>query len=293
MRSLQESPSAKESVIRKEQTIAEHNGEVKSFVERFHFDADREAALERFLASPLPVDVLAAIRYHFGFRKESLRVCEVGAGDGFLAIAMVRAGYKLDVLEPSDEFVTGTGFLQTRPEAGVIRIFNNLDTWYADPSEYDLILTNACIHHFDNPHVIATQVRMKVAEGGLWLAFSEFCAYDVEDTLTQLNNHRHAVLYGLYEWPYSPSLYAAQLEAAGFRRAEMMPVARVPIIRAAWSVFRAFHLTWPVHLLVTSTMLRLCRRWIRAIDPLYMAFRAVPIRWSFVNKGYSGSDSGG
>jgi len=284
MRNLRESPGAKEAAIRVEQQLAERDPEVRAFVETFHFDADRGAALARFLATPFPGEVLAAIRRRFGGRKD-LRICEVGAGDGFLAVALVRAGYALDILEPSAELITGTGYLRTLPEATSITIHNDLDAWYADAETYDLILTNACIHHFHNPQVVASQIRMKTSENGLWLAFTEYCAYDVEDTLSQLNQHRHAVLYGLYEWPYSPALYAAMLEAAGFRRGEIVP-ALPTILRPVWSLIAALRVSWFAHGVCSAIARRVARRQIRLIDPLYMAFRAAPLRWPLVERGY-------
>lgn len=218
VRSLHESPAAKEAANLREQEIARTDPEVRDFLDLLHMDADRAASLERFIAGGLAQDVIDTIRHHHGDRKD-LAICEIGGGNGFLAAALSRAGYtNVDILEPANQHVTGTGYLRTVEEFSGLGFFNDLDEWYSDPKVYDLIITNACIHHFENPVVAAAQIRLKVRDRALWLAFAEFFSADYEETLSQLNRHRHAVLYNLYEWPYSAGLYTRMLEAGGFQR---------------------------------------------------------------------------
>ncbi len=294
VRRLHESPDAKERAIAAEQKIAENDDSVRSFVEMFHFDADREVAFQRFSASDFAADVILAVRHHYGDRKD-VAICEIGAGNGFLAAALVRAGYTdVDILEPSAGFATGTGFIQSKPEFERVKVYNELDEWYASEKLYDLVITNACIHHFDNPTVVGAQIRLKLKDGAYWLAFTEFFASDYEDTLTQLSNHRHAVLYGLYEWPYSAKLYSAMMSASGFKLKELAPLnpygrvqldGKGAVLRRVWRLSCAIGISRLAYFL--WRVIAKSRHRPRAADASYMMFVARPIRWNIIDKGYT------
>ena len=295
LRSLRESPSLKEAAIRKEHALAERDPEVRDFLRIVHLQADRAEAFQQFTEGGFAQDVLDTIRHHYGDRKD-LSICEIGAGDGFLAAALHRAGYtNLDVLEPSGEMVSGTGYLETLNEFSGLRIFNDLDEWYADPKTYDLIITNACIHHFENPVVASAQIRLKVTDNALWLAFAEYFAADYEETLAQLNRHRHAILYTLYEWPYSAKLYKAMLQAGGFGRLAIsaaIPYGKrrlSPLLRAwraAWRLFVALKLDTLAYGAFVFLIKTFARPALPRATALYMAFRARPVRWADVPPGY-------
>lgn len=296
IRSLHESPGSKEAAILQEQKIALDDVQVREFVDTFYFDADRDASLRRYLASGFPDDVIDAIRRFFGDQRD-IAICEIGGGNGFLSAALLRAGYtNVDMVEPATQHVTGTGYLKSLPEFSTIKAYSDLDEWYASPQLYNLIITNACIHHFNNPVVDASQIRLKVRDRSVWLAFTEFFSADYEDTFSQLNHHRHAILYGLYEWPYSPGLYAAMLGAAGFSRIEIAPT--IPHGRRPLSpVMRAYRLAWRIacrsglsgaaYGTFSWLISRFSRSHVRLTDASYMAFRARPVRWKLVQGGYT------
>ena len=296
LRQLREDPTLKEAAILQEQELAKTDGAVHAFVDAFHFDADRDASLARFLAAPAARDILDTIERYFGGRRD-VAICEIGAGNGFLAASLVRAGYQdVDILEPAAEHVTGTGYLRSLREFDGITIYNDIAAWYEAPKQYDLVLTNACIHHFHNRGVVAAQVRLKVKDRALWLAFAEFMAMDYEDVLSQLNNHRHAMLYGLYEWPYSASVYIGMLELAGFRLRDIAPIAAhgkraLPPLRAiyrgTWRLLCEAGLSRPAYLLSTKLLRLVARGRLRQADPALMTFEARPIHWSQVQTGFS------
>jgi SAM-dependent methyltransferase len=295
-RSLTESPMAKEAVIRQELEIAKQDPEVAQFVKDFHFDGDRSASLERFIGADFQKDVVNTIRNFFG-HDTSVAICEIGGGNGFLVVSLIRAGYtNVDILEPASEYISGTGYFRGLPESNSVGIYNDADVWYASEKKYDLIITNACIHHFSNPAVVASQIRLKVKDNGRWLAFSEYFSTDFEDTASQINNHRHAVLYGLYEWPYSAKLYAAMLESAGFVRKEIAPVnpsgtqkKRLSGIawRGLWRLLCSANASWYAYGILTWFVRNLARHALRRVDPAYMMFEARPIRWQLVGERYS------
>jgi hypothetical protein len=290
IRALREEPRAKASAMAQEHELAAHDATVRDFLETFYLEADRERSFDRFLRSPLPGDAIAAIQHFFGDRRD-IAICEIGGGNGFLTAALYREGYvDIDVVEPDASQVTGTGYLRSLSEFSPIGVFNDLEAWYNAPKRYDLILSNACIHHFDNPAVVATQVRMKANENARWLALTEYFAVDFEDALSQLYNHRHAMLYGLYEWAYSARLYSEMLRSAGFALTEIAPL--VPYHRRGpWAFFWSAACDLGLSPWMYGSALMLARRFrrgaVRRLDASYMAFEAKPIRWDRVERGYA------
>ena len=59
---------------------------------------------------------------------------------GFLAWALVQSGFlHVELLEPSDYFNTGTGYLKTRPDAAGMVIHRDLADWHAASALFDVV----------------------------------------------------------------------------------------------------------------------------------------------------------
>ena len=99
---------------------------------------------------------VAEIRRHVG---PDARICEIGAGHGFLAAGLARLGFRhVDILEPNTTWTSGTGFVASRARELGVRIGNDIDAWYAADDTYDLVITRACVHHFDNVQKVAAEI---------------------------------------------------------------------------------------------------------------------------------------
>lgn len=295
---LHESPDAKKTAILEENRLSLSDPGLHEFLRAHHMQTDRHSALKEFLESVSTQRVIAVIeRFCKGNKK--LAICEIGAGDGFLAFALNKAGFtNVDIVEPSSDSITGTGFLSEVDPEKHITIYNDLESWYGSSKRYDILITNACIHHFQNPLFVILQVRLKSHLNTIWIAFNEFIAVDYADTMTQLLNHRHATLYGLYEFPYSPHFYRQMFCYAGFRPIEIEPpvsymqmllrgnLCHFPImqkiIRLTSELLRYFRMTWLIYDFVILVVRLAQRDKIRAMDPFYMAYKAKPIGWTKV-----------
>ncbi len=220
---LRESPEVKETAILEDNRLSATDPVLREFLRTHHMEEDRAASLKSFLSSAATQRIVDVIE-RFCKGNKALSICEIGAGDGYLAKALVNAGFtNIDIVEPSAKAITGTGYLCALGYAQKITIFNDLESWYGSNKRYDLLISNACIHHFTNPHFVMSQIRLKSHRKTIGLAFNEFFAVDYADTITQLFNHRHATLYGLYEFPYSHRFYRHMFEATGFRTLEIEP----------------------------------------------------------------------
>ena len=220
---MKETTSLKEKTILREIELAKTEPNMKSMLETLYLDENRQASFQRYCESKEFKSIFAEIARHAKHDWE-VKICEVGAGPGFLAVALAKAGFQnVSILEPNSEWITGTGFIASEAQRYGVKIWNELDSWYESDELYDLIITKACVHHFDNVCKTGAELRCKIDEQGKWLMFDEFFANSPEDLYTGLINHAHVSRYGQYEWPYSASLYVELMHLAGYTLKEVIP----------------------------------------------------------------------
>ena len=219
---LVDEPALKEHAVLSEQARAKDDAAVRNLLVAEYSTEDREADFARYLESREFASILHLLEL-FGIGKEA-RICEIGGGPGWLSWALHRSGYThVDLLEPSDEFVTGTGYLRSRSDAANIRIWNDIPSWYEDAGEYALILTRNCVHHFQGIAAIAAMIRTKVEAGGAWLMLKEWFAEEASELYRKLASHPYSQKYGLYEFPYPVHHYVESLEMVGFDLQAVVP----------------------------------------------------------------------
>jgi hypothetical protein len=213
--SLVEDPERWEAMIRRELVLAESDPAARAVLESIYCDADREAAFERFRRGAELTRTLKLLD-ELGVPRGA-RICEIGGGGGWLGWALYHAGYrKLEMLEPNDQFISGTGYLRTRPDAAGIRIWNDLDAFYADPGRFDLVLSHNCVHHFRGIAYVAACIRQKVLDAGRWLMLREWYADTAEELYRMIAQHPYSQKYRVYEFPHPAAHYVESVELSGF-----------------------------------------------------------------------------
>jgi 2-polyprenyl-3-methyl-5-hydroxy-6-metoxy-1,4-benzoquinol methylase len=219
---LQENPDLVEKAVIELQQQARTDRDAAALLSAIYYDEDRAASFGRFFASR---DFAATLRLlgHFGIGPQA-RLIEVGAGPGFLASALARKGHRIEILEPSTHWNSGTGYLRTRDDSRAIPIHTDHVAWHAAAEPYDAILTKNCLHHFQNITHVAVCLRQKLKPGGWWVAIREWFADDARELAGAVSNHpfrRRNPL--IYEWPYPAHHYAECLEMAGLRLHAVVP----------------------------------------------------------------------
>lgn len=223
LRGMRESVSLKEETISYEQKQAKLCDNSRTLLEALYLDEDREASFTRFLQSQEFHTTLHEINRHANGNK-NIKICEIGAGHGFLSLALAKAGFtNVCILEPNPNWVTGTGFTSKIADSLGVKIWNDLAQWYESEDLYDLVITKACVHHFNNVCKTAAEIRLKLRNNAKWMMFDEYFANSTRDLYTALINHAHIVKFGQYEWPYSSDLYVSLLDLAGFKLVEIIP----------------------------------------------------------------------
>jgi hypothetical protein len=220
--SLVEDPERWEAMIRGEIERGRTDPEARAVIQWIYCDEDRAAAFDRFRRSPELARIVSLLD-RFRIPREA-RICEIGGGGGWLGWALHQEGFRhLEMIEPNGCFISGTGYLRTRPDARDIRIWNDLDAWYADPGRYAAVVTRNCVHHFRSIGFVAAAIRQKVEPGGLWLMFQEWFADSPDEVYELLARHPYSQKYGVYEFPYPASHYVESLELAGFELGAVVP----------------------------------------------------------------------
>jgi 2-polyprenyl-3-methyl-5-hydroxy-6-metoxy-1,4-benzoquinol methylase len=219
---LEESPARLEAVITEQQSLAERDESVRDMLASIYLRSDRAADFSCYRGSR-DFEVTVKLLELFGARRSD-RICEVGGGPGFLAWALVQSGFShVELLEPSDYFNTGTGYLKTRPDAAGLVIHRDLADWHAASAPYDVVVTKNCIHHFKNLSQSAATIRQKMRNNALWFSFREWFADSPSELYALIATHPFCQRYGLYEWPYPAHHYVEAIEIAGFKLAAVVP----------------------------------------------------------------------
>jgi len=219
---LKEDPKEYEKCILLEQAKAKNDPEAEKLLNWIYLLPDRDKDFARYLQSRDFSVALKILRY-FGIHK-STSVCEIGGGPGFLSWALKKSGFQnVDLLEPSTEWNTGTGYLSSLEITKGIGLYEDLSRWHRAEKLYDVLITRNCIHHFDNITRAAAIVRQKLKANGRWFALREAFADNAAELAALLTTHPFCQPYHLYEWFYPASHYVEAIQLAGFRLIGVIP----------------------------------------------------------------------
>ena len=219
---LKEDPERWEKLIVGENQRASRDPRADRVLRSCYWESDRAAAFSRFQQSRDFKTTLKLLR-RFGI-EDTHRIVEIGGGSGFLAWALSLAGFRdVSLLEPNDQFITGTGYLRSRDDAAPITIENSLEKWYESPNTYDVVVTRNCVHHFTNVTWAAAAIRQKLNENGVWVMIREPFIESARQLYEFLHGHPYCQKYNVYEFAYSPSHYVKSLELAGYRLSRVIP----------------------------------------------------------------------
>jgi hypothetical protein len=219
---LRECPDRWEQLVRAEIERAQTDALARAILESMYWEEDRDRAFERFRES-LDFRSIEKLLALFQIHKHDA-VCEIGGGSGCLSWALATSGYtNVSLLEPNPHWITGTGYLRTRPDAARIRIENNLDRWYDDPRTYRVIVTRNCLHHFPILTWTAACIRQKLEPGGHWVVIREPYAASARELYQFWQAHPYSQKYGVFEFAMPARHYVDALELAGFHLSAVVP----------------------------------------------------------------------
>lgn len=200
---------------------AQDDESARLVLEQCYLEGNRDRAFDRFQSS---AGLHATLRLLDSLRvTREMSIVELGGGAGWLAWALHRQGFRVELVEPNGCYVTGTGYLRSRTDARDLPIWNDLAAWYASGRRYDLVLTQNCVHHFPSlPHTAAA-IRQRIHPSGRWLMLREWFAESPREVYRKLRDHPYSQRYGLFEFPYPAWYYIRSLELVGYELEVVVP----------------------------------------------------------------------
>ncbi|MCC9603029.1 class I SAM-dependent methyltransferase [Stieleria sp. JC731] len=219
---LREEPAISEQMIVNENRLAENNELADRILKSVYWEADRDAAFNRYYKSNDFANTLKLLKI-FSVAPDRPLV-EIGGGSGFLSWALNRRGFSnLTLMEPNPHFITGTGYLRSREDSQGIKIANSLEGFYESSTKFDTVVTRNCIHHFRNITYVASCIRQKMNTGGQWVVIREPYIESATELYQFLQGHPYSQPYGIYEFGFPASYYCDSIELAGFKLKSVVP----------------------------------------------------------------------
>ena len=190
-------------------------------LEDAYLEEDMETSFRRCIASTAPTAVLSLLQ-RLGVDGNA-KIADVGAGRAHFAYAMSRlSALNITVMEPNDNWYTGTGYLRSLGDHD-IEIVNSVDDWRKITCRFDAIISYANVHHWQHIPKVMIDLRRALKPGRYWLMCSEFFANTPDALLGAMHSHATARRYNCYEWPYPASVYADLAASVGLELAGVIP----------------------------------------------------------------------
>ncbi|HZY11080.1 MAG TPA: methyltransferase domain-containing protein [Bacteroidota bacterium] len=220
---LKEDPINYEHAVKNLVRESSSNRIARELLESLYCDENRDAAFERY-ANSFEFEVIGKLMNFLGVRPDR-PLCEIGGGPGYLSWSLSKSGFKeVCLLEPSDQWLTGTAYLQSRHDSTGIHIENDLEKWYSDPTSYSTIITRNVLHHFRGLAYTIACIRQKIVPGGIWIAIREWYAETSAELYTKLYAHPFCLPHSVYEFAYPASHFVEAFEIAGFKLVAIVPM---------------------------------------------------------------------
>ena len=186
-----------------------------------YLEEDLPASFQRCMDSPAPM-AISDVLNRLGVSRDA-SIVDVGSGRGHFPYALSRLGYDdLTVMEPNDNWHTGTGYLRSLPDHH-IKIINSFDTWRGLRNQFDAAVSFGTVHHWQHIPQGMMDLRRTLKPGGYWIMAAEFFANSSREFLSAMYNHNTATRYNSYEWAYPASVYADMAESVGLKLAGVIP----------------------------------------------------------------------
>jgi SAM-dependent methyltransferase len=150
----------------------------------------------------------------------SLRILDIGSGNGISAVSFAIDGHQVDAVEPDPSETIGSGAISWLKEH--YRLENlQVHSGYAEDLKFpagtfDVVYARQCMHHAHNLKQFILESARVLRKGGLLFTVRDHVIYDEADKKWFLDNHPLQRFYG-GENAFTLEQYRSGMEQAGLK----------------------------------------------------------------------------
>lgn len=190
----------------------------KDLVELAYFEEELPLNVERFKNGEEYWETKTIIS-KFTPLNSSVKLLDIGSGNGISAIAFALDGLSVDAVEPDPSITIGAGAISRLKEHYQLPNLNVYQAYaeelkFSDNS-FDIVYTRQCMHHANNLQQFLKECSRVLKKNGLLVTIRDHVVFDEADKKWFLKNHPLQKYYG-GENAFTPLEYRSAMTNAGF-----------------------------------------------------------------------------
>jgi len=193
--------------------------EYKDLVELAYFEENLPLNVERFKSSQEFSETKKIISEYLPATK-SLRLLDIGSGNGISSIAFALEGIYVDTVEPDPSLTIGAGatrILKEHYNIANLSVYEGFaeELGFAENS-YDIVYVRQCMHHAYDLNKFIKECARVLKKGGMLITVRDHVIFDAKDKDWFLENHPLQKFYG-GENAFTPDEYKQAMKDAGLQ----------------------------------------------------------------------------
>lgn len=198
--------------------MIQENPNFKGLVKEAYFEKNVITNIERYKKSREFREIKKIIINYFN--KDSIKILDVGAGNGIAALAFESLGHSVTVVEPDNSDVVGTNAIKKAAEYYSAKIeivscyFEELSEKYFNT--FDLVFARQAMHHADNLDEFLKTAFNVLKPNGRLITIRDHVVKNAKEKELFLKKHPLHKFYG-GENAYSLKTYKERIIDSGFK----------------------------------------------------------------------------
>ncbi len=178
-----------------EETIlyAREKDELKQLIEDSYLSADLKKNVENFSNSEEFIETLFLINKFISTKTSSIKILDIGAGNGISSIAFALNGFAVTAIEPDPSNTIGANAINTlKNEYNLSNITVNTSYGESLPFEnesFDVVYARQAMHHANNLNAFVKESARVLKKNGLFFTCRDHVVNDAMQKTEFLNSH--------------------------------------------------------------------------------------------------------
>ena len=201
---------------------ARKNPEYQEIIGQSYLEENLVGNVERFRCSEEFVETIRLIETYS--QKSTLKLLDIGCGNGISAVSLALHGYKITAVEPDPSTTVGRAAIKKLAEHFKlnIHIMDGVGENLPVPDQYfDIVYMRQTLHHASSLDLFMKQSYRVLKTGGIVFTVRDHVVYGEKDKEWFLTSHPFHRLYG-GENAYKLNEYTKTFTNAGFQIIRLM-----------------------------------------------------------------------